>query len=853
MQQHEPPVLVPVLLALAAIVSCLAFATGSVSVTRSEFTWAADRIGDPAPLVLAAQSPQSLTATGPCSAVEGDSVVDLLTTGDPAQNTLALRGQDGRVWMTYAGLQAGPVLAADGACSVSLTYQRSDNTAVLAVGEQRATAELVPPRLGADAPDYRQFAVTRLGAAPGFSATLVTQPTTYSSSGWRLVWLLACLGSLAGLAVLLRRHYPGAAALTDAPKWASQDNVVAAIATVALVVVPPRFDDGWVLTTVRHYRELGFFSNYYSVDAAAQPQGFWWTWIEQLWLTAQWAPGFLLRLPTALLLLGTWWLLRRWVLSPAGVRGLAMWGAAMVAVTGLVGLQITIRPEPMIALLLAATVATVVRYARSREPYLLVLLGALSAFAIAAHQTGWCVIAASASTLPWARDWLRRPRNVVLATAAVVGSVCLALILAMLGSNAPLWWRSVRMFGRDTTTYQSFLDEGARIAALARFDNPPVTIAAVGLLMLAALGFMLRVERTGEVARAAGWASMAALGGLFLTSSKLVDHYAAVIPAAVVLAGIALQGLRPAVAVGTVPVLGVLGIMAFSRNGVWALGLDRVTSSVPETWSITGIAVVGATVAVVGVAWRGGWLRPEHATNVALVALTAAVTSLSLLPVVDEGLRHPASWFGQQAAALTGRTCGLLEAVEVRIPSPSVFDLPVVSEGAGSLPVGPQSAVWAKGPLFVPVQVEVGSAGGDTKSQVLPPSTDVWAEVPLPADATVVNWTQPGIAVVAAANVSAEPVLAVQPAQSPRWWVEPGLALQAPCVTSLPISSGVLSDARLSVGRPGWVGAGLLANTAQAAEASCAGSRSGLRGQCLVSLPPGETPLPGRQVRESVL
>lgn len=56
------PVWGPLLLAAAAVLSCLGYATGAVNVTRSEFTWTADRTGPAAPLVLAAQSPQTLTA-----------------------------------------------------------------------------------------------------------------------------------------------------------------------------------------------------------------------------------------------------------------------------------------------------------------------------------------------------------------------------------------------------------------------------------------------------------------------------------------------------------------------------------------------------------------------------------------------------------------------------------------------------------------------------------------------------------------------------------------------------------------------------------------------------------------------
>jgi hypothetical protein len=753
--------------------------------------------------------------------------------------------------MSYAGAQVGETLPADSACQVSLAYTRSDNTAVLTVGDRTSSAALVPLSVGPDEAPYRQFALTGLYAAPGYEAVVTTQPTTFSSSNWRLVLLVLCLGSLIALAVVLRRGHPPHTERITAPRWTGSDTLVAAVGLVALVVVPPRFDDGWVLTTVRQYSDLGFFSNYYSIDAVAQPQGFWWAWIERLWLTPLGTPGFLLRLPTVLILLGTWWFLRRHVLSRLDLEPAAVWGAAAVASAGMVGLQITIRPEPVVALLLAATISVVVRYATTREPYLLVLLTGLSAFALALHQTGWVVVAASVSTLPWALDWLGQPRAWITAAAIAVTGGAVLTTLLMLGSNATLWWRSVRAFAADTSTYQSVLDEGDRIGSLAEgISSPPVTTAVVGVLILTVLGFLLRSQRDDVAGRAAGWAALAAMGGLFLTSSKLIDHYGAVVPAAVVLTALSLRGIRSTVAAGAVLAVGVVGVTALLQAGTWALALDRVTQYVPGPWPAVaaGMLVVGLAAVLVGV--TASRLSPAPAATLAVAWTLLLVTTTALAPVVQEGVGQPGSWVGQQMGVLSGRTCGALDVIDLARPSVSSLAAGVPSTGP-VVDLGPEPAVWAKGPLFSPIRVDVESTDGTVSPQTLPPSGEIWARVSLPAGARSVSSVQEGVTLVVADAVPSESAATAHARTPGEWWVEPGLGLQVPCVKSASIREGTVKAA-FSVGRPASVARGLVVESVVSYEAGCAGAAQGGRGTCVVESPWSSVPLVSRTQRETI-
>lgn len=829
MHPSAQPTVRVVLLAIIAIGSCLGYVTSDVTVTRSQFTWEETRSGEPATLVLAAQSPQQLRWTGPCPAAGAPQ--DLLTTGDPAGPSLTVRTDGSNVWMTYLGQPRGDLLAVQPPCQVTASYDRRSNMASLTAAGVSTKAALTP--LVTDYPPAAstRFTVTALWAAPGTRATLLTQPTSFSSSGWRSLWILACFGSLLAIGRTLYVRDP-LSADRAASRYAPQDILVAVAGLVALVVVPPRFDDGWVLTTVRNYSDLGFFSNYYSVDATAQPQGFWWTWLERLWLVPHGTPGFALRLPTVVILLATWWLVRRWILHPLGTSAVGLWAAALMAVSGLIALQTTLRPEPIVAMLLAAAVSVIVRYRRSPQPWLLVVLGALSAAAVAVHQTGWSVVAACTVIAPQAIVRARRERGGMVLAAIGLGSAALAALLLMLGSNVNLWWQSVRNFAEDSVTYQSTFDETQRWAALAtRYDQPAIVFAALAAMLLASLGVLSIWHRLNPDQRIATGACLASFAGLLLTSSKLVDHYAAVVPAATVLAGIVVTMATRPVMVSAV--CGLAGIVAvgLTRPGVWALGLERASLLGLGGWRTAAyVALLFTTAVSLTLIARRRDVAAQGVAGLGAIVLVAALVSLG--PLVVDGIRTPTSWVGQQVAAVHADTCGLVDAMNLQQTSASGFASPRhnVEAGVATLTKAPGQSVWAIGG-FGPMPLSV-SSGGTTTQLTLSPSPALWSLVPVPVEQTAtVRWADPTVALVSAPVTQ---VPARERADQP-WWVEPGLALQAPCLSTVSIRSGTIPVPQFSLGRPGWSGLGLRFSTSLMYDAACPAVTVSGR-QCLVAL-----------------
>jgi hypothetical protein len=138
--------------------------------------------------------------------------------------------------------------------------------------------------------------------------------------------------------------------ITETPagaRWTLSDTGVVLAALVALFFVPSLSDDGWVLTTARNYSSLGFFSNYFTASAAPQPQGFWWTLIQQSWLRHNDIPLLVLRLPSLLMVIGGWWVLRRYLIdrvTPPYARAMARGVAAAVVAAFVLAWLPSLRP-----------------------------------------------------------------------------------------------------------------------------------------------------------------------------------------------------------------------------------------------------------------------------------------------------------------------------------------------------------------------------------------------------------------------------------------------------------------------------------------------------------------------------
>ena len=735
-------------LALVALAGSVIFAVAKVGADRPLAVWA-PTAGEPlsVPLVMAAPTPAELVATAPCdalrpgpgTAIRTGSPTEVLGTSGSAINEQALRikAQDSLVWAEFGGR---PVTGARlqlpvGSCTLRVSYDGADDSVTLAAGGTSAAGVPAALSVGDQNPPRAVVTVTGLSTAPSLIGKLDVRVTSatigHQLPGWRP--FLGALVILCGLAVLVLRYRcdrgGGTVVSTPTPRWTGSDTAVAVVVCLGLVLSLPDFDDGWVLTTVREFAPIRVFSNYYQNQATAQPQGFWWAWLQQLWLVPAGTPAFLLRLPAAVLGIGSWWLLRRRVIDqvlPAGSLRLARVAGVLVVVAAVPSLVLLLRPEPVVAVLVAATLALCVRYARRPDPWVLGVLALLGALALSVHQTGWAVVVASLSVIPGFVRWARsadRPWTQVV--PLVVGPLAIFIVLLLAGSNIWLWWQSVGNFTGDDS-YSSVLDEVTRLHGLtAGFSAVPSRVLFFGVVIMGLLAYLVRSPtlRTSPPSAAGSAAALAVLG-LAMTADKLPSHAAAVVPAVALLLAMAVVDLGLARASGTRLVVGLAGAVAISYLATRGIAgapsdWDGIRSSGPgsstpgsSAWWLGGWAALAVALVAIVVSWlflgRSAGVSPAddqasgdgRAARPLLWTIGAAVSlsvAASFVPAAVQGT-DSLSWVGQNLAALGGQGCGLAGSDGVKLPT-AVAQLPLAPNSSlsapQSKPVAPPGVVAA--------------------------------------------------------------------------------------------------------------------------------------------------------------
>ena len=121
----------------------------------------------------------------------------------------------------------------------------------------------------------------------------------------------------------------------------------------------------WVLARQSGFRYSRGFSNYYDALGTNLPNGYWLEWLQH-WIVQSSSVLLVLRVP-ALLCLFMIWVLCRWTLHrtlraiEADGRG-AVWATATAFLAGALAWGMTLRPEPIIALLVTGVLACVVAF-----------------------------------------------------------------------------------------------------------------------------------------------------------------------------------------------------------------------------------------------------------------------------------------------------------------------------------------------------------------------------------------------------------------------------------------------------------------------------------------------------------
>ena len=421
---HDSGLAVAVVAAAVALVCAVVAFVGPADVQRTQLTWRPVRDGLDRPLALLGAYPERLSIRLGCStarALPGETSI-VRTAADPASSQgLALVKSGDQIHVdigTKPKLLSVP-LPPSGPCRIVARFAAPDNPGRLSLqAGPRASVRMVQRELlGAEQTEASWPRVVSLHADPALrnrpdaAVEIETVPTGSSPSARQAVFLiLALLAVAVAIGLVLhasavnRRGQPGPrrSAVERSPLLALSDVSVVGVAVTALVATPTFWDDGWERATVGTFSKLGSFSNFYTEADYAKPLGYWW-----FWLTHTWSAGehtlVVLRIAPLLLIVFSWWALRRWVLDvviPSQARRFAHSIAALVFALGAATFLMTLRPEPLIAFLMTLAIVAVVRFSQQPGPRPLLALAALVALALTAHQTGWMVAADGARRHP---------------------------------------------------------------------------------------------------------------------------------------------------------------------------------------------------------------------------------------------------------------------------------------------------------------------------------------------------------------------------------------------------------------------------------------------------------------------
>jgi hypothetical protein len=692
---------VALIAAFVAFVCALVAFIGPADLQRTHFTWRPVRAGLDRPLALLGAYPEHVSIALGCSTVRalpGETTIVKTAIDPSASQGLALvkRGDTIQIDIgPQAGLLSAPVPPA-GPCRIVARFAAPEDPGRLSLRVGPKTAVRMVPRqlLGAAQTESSWPRVVALHGdplvrdRPDVAVEVETTPTGSSPSARQVIaQILAILALLVAVTYVLR-----ASALNrhrDPPRQTSaversslvtaSDVFVVGVAVTALVCTPAFWDDGWVRATIGGFSDLGSFSNFYTQADYAQPVGYWWS-----WLTRTWSPGesdlVFLRIVPLVLIVISWWFLRRWVLDvviPNPALRFARFIAALVFGLGSATFLMTLRPEPLIALLVTLVIVAVVRFSQQPGPRPLLALGALVALALTTHQTGWVVALSALAVVPSALRWSRARDGIArVGVLVVVGLVGLALTALLLGLDSD--WHLVRSgiasFRAGAPYQTSFVDlartrfdllEDLNLVGLQRFWPVLTVVLAAAYLFV---GFGVK-DRT---ARLAGYAAVTGYAGLLLPGSPWPWHFGALVPGAALLAVLAITRLLALDRAGLAGLAG-LGIAtslalawAMGSPGSWTAGdlADHVWADLPHlaVWEWIALAAMGAVLGgVIASRWRGRVSRPRGAVMGAgaLILCAPLVMTWGLL-LTDAAESSSWSYTRQALKEITGRDgCGI--------------------------------------------------------------------------------------------------------------------------------------------------------------------------------------------------
>jgi arabinosyltransferase C len=459
-------------------------------------------------------------------------------------------------------------------------------------------------------------------------------------------------------------------------------------ALLAWWIFSPAFhDDGWVVARERTFSSSGGFASYYNAFGVHLPGDYWLEWLQH-WLVESTSGLVFLRVP-ALLCLAATWVLARWILSrivPTSTPHdrVVLWTLASAFLVGAFAWGMTLRPEPVTALLVTAVLACIIRFRERGMAAPLAALAILLPFALTGHHAAVVAFAPLLVASPSLVDWGRSH----IAEASTIAASAFALFALLVFVDSDLEQRRADAETLASVTGASWRGEIQRYTSLEVFPfGTPLRRAFVALTLLTVLAFLLRRGRKTHPVLGIPAASLGlSLLLLIATPSKFPWHFGALIGVAAVALAAEIVRLRhesrspirsvarPLIAIGAA----VLAV-AWSwtpRTGWSTLDL-RTLDWKPgiETWLPVATMATALPIVLLAAAAIGGFFRDRAAllrapwrTAVWTVPIVAVPLLAFTFVVLAADAVRTDSWTltRQNLGALRGDAgCGLADATLV--------------------------------------------------------------------------------------------------------------------------------------------------------------------------------------------
>ncbi|MGP4018480.1 arabinosyltransferase domain-containing protein [Saccharopolyspora sp. 5N708] len=488
---------------------------------------------------------------------------------------------------------------------------------------------------------------------------------------------------------------PGAVARRSALRYLV-DLAVLAVLGGWWALGPTTPDDSFAAMTVRNGLQTGDIGNYYRWENASEAP---FTLVQHLLVpVAEWNINPLaMRIPSVLAAVLTWFVLSRGILGPVlpehGRRGAVRVLAAVSFLAWWLPFGLGIRPEPFVALGLAAVLACVLQAVRRGQVSWLGLAALAAGLSVAVSPMGITAIAPFVALLPQIWRLLSVSVTALLAGIAATGIVAMFADQSLFGIRQATELHS--FYGPDVPWFQEIV----RYQYLLGFDlqgdlarRAPVllTLAVVvysGLLLLRGAG-RLPGLRLGYVLPVCLVLSMALMT---LTPSKWTHYFGALVGvgAATLTAGVVLiaLGARQLARDRAVLVAGLLctalavfaAALAFAGKNNWFLhsqygvpwGEQPVRPLNSPGWWFLAVGVLLLVVSVLPGRARGDRARRMLIRMPAVISAGAVGVTVAILlySFIAAPIRQAGGYSigGQGIAAIVGGSCGIADHV-VAIP-----------------------------------------------------------------------------------------------------------------------------------------------------------------------------------------